>query len=82
MAAATDTVRAAGLAWTDVRAAGVVVPGIYNPATGRAWAPNLWGRDEVALLDELRPRLPVPVVIDSDRSGYVLGEAWQGAARD
>jgi len=80
-ASATDTVRAAGLAWPDVRGVGVVVPGIYNPATGRAWAPNLWGRDEVPLLDELRPRLPVPVVIDSDRSGYVLGEAWQGAAR-
>ena len=80
-ASAADTVRAAGLAWPDVRGVGVVVPGIYNPATGRAWAPNLWGRDEVPLLDELRPRLPVPVVIDSDRSGYVLGEAWQGAAR-
>ncbi len=80
-ASAADTVHAAGLRWTDVRAAGVVVPGIYNPATGRAWAPNLWGRDEVALGDELRRHLPVPVVIDSDRSGYVLGESWLGAAR-
>jgi glucokinase len=79
--AATGTVHAAGLAWTDVRAAGVVVPGIYDTATGRAWAPNLWGRGEVPLLAELRERLPIPVVIDSDRSGYVLGEAWQGAAR-
>jgi glucokinase len=81
-AAAADTVRAAGLHWTDVRAAGVVVPGIYDPATGRAWAPNLWGHDEVPLGEELRERLPVPVVVDSDRSGYVLGEAWLGAARD
>ena len=81
VASAADTVRSAGLAWADVRAAGVVVPGIYNPATGRAWAPNLWGCDEVPLLDELRPRFPVPVVVDSDRSGYVLGEAWQGVAR-
>jgi glucokinase len=80
-AAAADTVSTAGLTWADVRAAGVVVPGIYDAATGRAWAPNLWGRDEVPLLGELRARLPVPVVIDSDRSGYVLGEAWQGAAR-
>ena len=80
-ASATDTVRAAGLAWPDVRGVGVVVPGIYNPATGRAWAPNLWGRDEVPLLGELRLRLPARVVIDSDRSGYVLGEAWQGAAQ-
>jgi glucokinase len=81
-ASAAETVRAAGVQWADVRTAGVVVPGIYNPATGRAWAPNLWGRDDVPLLGELRSRLPVPVVIDSDRSGYVLGEQWQGAARD
>ena len=80
-ASAGETVREAGLEWGDVRAAGVVVPGIYNPATGRAWAPNLWGRDEVSLGEELRKHLPVPVVIDSDRSGYVLGEAWRGAAR-
>ena len=80
-ASAADTVRAAGLGWGDVRGAGLVVPGIYNPATGRAWAPNLWGPDEIPLRDALAPRLPVPVVIDSDRSGYVLGEQWQGAAR-
>lgn len=81
VASATDVVRAAGLGWKGVRAAGLVVPGIYDPATGRAWAPNLWGRDEVPLREALSPRLPVPLVIDSDRSGYVLGEAWQGAAR-
>ncbi len=65
-----------------MRAAGVVVPGIYTPRTGRAWAPNLWGKDEVPLLAELVPRLPVPVVVDSDRSGSVLGEQWLGVARD
>jgi glucokinase len=80
-AAAGETVRAAGLGWGDVRAAGLVVPGIYDPTTGRAWAPNLWGRDEVPLRDVLGPHLPVPLIVDSDRSGYVLGEAWQGAAR-
>jgi glucokinase len=80
-AAAAETVRAAGRQWADVRAAGVVVPGIYTPETGRAWAPNLWGRDQVPLLAELAPRLPVPVVVDSDRSGSVLGEQWLGVAR-
>ena len=78
--AAGETVAAAGLGWSDVRAAGLVVPGIYSPATGTAWAPNLWGRDEVPLREALSPHLPVPLVIDSDRSGCVLGEAWQGAA--
>jgi glucokinase len=84
-AAANETLRAAGLGWTRLRGIGVVVPGIYVPATGRAWAPNLWGRDEVPLRDELTARLPARLparlVIDSDRSGYVLGELWQGAAR-
>jgi glucokinase len=62
-------------------AVGVIVPGIYTPATGRAWCPNLWGMEEVALLDAFRARLSLPICIDSDRSGYALGEAWLGAAR-
>jgi glucokinase len=65
----------------DVAAVGVVVPGIYTPSTGRAWCPNLWGQDEVPLLDGLRGRIAVPVAIDSDRAGAVVGEAWLGAAR-
>jgi glucokinase len=65
----------------DVSAVGVIVPGIYTPSTGTAWCPNLWGRDEVPLLEALTARIRAPVVIDSDRSGYVLGEAWLGAAR-
>jgi len=37
--------------------------------------------DEVPLLDRLQQRVRVPVAIDSDRAGYVLGESWLGAAR-
>jgi glucokinase len=70
-----------------VAALGVIVPGIYTPSTGRAWCPNLWGPDEVPLRQVLQAALsvagvrPVPIAIDSDRAGYVLGEAWLGAAR-
>jgi glucokinase len=78
---AKDAVAAAGLGWQHIAAAGVVVPGIYLAATGDAWAPNLFGPESVPLRDELRSRLPVPVVIDSDRAAYVLGEQWLGAAR-
>jgi glucokinase len=78
---AGDTLRSAGLGWADLRGVGAIVPGIYDPRTGRAWAPNLWGRDEVALRDALAPRLGAPLTIDSDRSGYVVGERWLGAAR-
>ncbi len=66
---------------TEIRGAGMIVPGIYSKKTGYAWAPNLWGRDHVPLLAELREKLALPVVIDSDRAGYVLGEQWLGAAR-
>lgn len=62
-------------------AVGIVVPGIYHPRTGMAWAPNLWGPNDVPLRDLLAAELPVPAVIESDRSGYVLGEQWLGAAR-
>jgi glucokinase len=65
----------------DAAAVGVIVPGIYTPSTGRAWCPNLWGPGEVPLEARLRERVSVPVAIDSDRAGYVLGEAWLGAAR-
>lgn len=62
-------------------AVGVIVPGIYTPDTGHAWCPNLWGPDEVPLRDALAARLEVPIAIDSDRAGCVVGEAWLGAAR-
>ena len=64
-----------------VHGAGVIVPGIYRARDGAAWAPNLWGDRYVALNAALAERLPVPVRIDSDRAGYVLGEQWLGAAR-
>ena len=62
-------------------AVGVIVPGIYDMQTGSAWCPNLWGQDEVALRDAVEQGVRVPVVIDSDRSGYVVGESWLGVAR-
>jgi glucokinase len=61
--------------------AGVIVPGIYDPRSERAWCPNLWGTDEVPLRRVLASRLAIPAIIDSDRTGYVLGESWLGAAR-
>jgi glucokinase len=69
------------LAASGFERAGVVVPGIYYASTGEAWAPNLWGRDAVPLRSELEKVLPCPVVIDSDRAAYVLGEQSLGAAR-
>jgi glucokinase len=60
--------------------AGVIVPGIYEAATGRAWAPNLWGREFHPLRDALEKRLGIPVSAGSDRAASVLAEQWLGAA--
>jgi glucokinase len=79
--AAAETVTAAGLSWSAISGVGLIVPGIYDPATGQSWSPNLWGDRQVPVRDALGPLLPVPLHIDSDRSGYVLGESWLGAAR-
>ena len=74
-----------------VDAVGIVVPGVFAPDTGRAWCPNLWGAREVPLRDVVQHAIStgppgtvsagLPVVIDSDRAGYVLGESWLGAGR-
>lgn len=61
--------------------AGLIVPGIYFADTGCVWAPNLWGDRQIPLRAELEKRLSLPLVIDSDRAGYVLGEQWMGIAR-
>ncbi len=60
--------------------AGVIVPGIYYAATGHVWAPNLWGGEKVQLREALEKALTIPVRLESDRAGYVLGEQWLGVA--
>jgi glucokinase len=80
-AAARAQTRVQGL--SDVDAVGVTVPGIYRAAPGTVWAPNIPGWDDYPLRDELRAALgdDLPVVIDSDRAAYILGETWRGAAQ-
>ena len=79
--AAHAAVAVSGVAWRQIAAVGVDVPGIYYPKTGNVWAPNLPGWDQIPLRDRLAPQLPCPIVADSDRAAYVLGEQWMGAAR-
>lgn len=64
-----------------VSAAGAIVPGIYFLETGNVWVPNLWGQAQVPFQRALESALGMPVQVDSDRAGYVLGESWLGAAR-
>jgi glucokinase len=59
------------------------VPGIYYSGRGRVWAPNIPGWDDYPLLEELEAAVDgaIPVRVDSDRAGYILGETWLGTAR-
>ncbi len=62
---------------------GVCVPGIVQDG-GRVWAPNIPGWTNYPLSRELRTVVrgrSTPVIIESDRTCYILGEAWRGAAR-
>ncbi|MGI6046756.1 MAG: ROK family protein [Petrimonas sp.] len=68
-----------------VSSIGVCVPGIYNPTKKTVWAPNISGWDHISLYEELKKRInnsSIKVFIDSDRSCYILGEIWKGAAKD
>ena len=77
--AARECLREAG---ATPAAIGVTVPGIYRAERGTVWAPNIPEWDDYPLRDELASALGprIPVVIDSDRAAYVLGETWRGAA--
>ena len=67
-----------------VEAVGVSVPGISHSQTGKVWAPNIPGWDDYPLRTDILAAFkeePITATIDSDRACYILGEAWQGAAR-
>jgi glucokinase len=65
----------------DIGGIGISIPGMYYSATGNAWAPELWGWDQVPLWRSIEKSLPPPVLIDNDRAASALGEQWVGAAR-
>ena len=68
-----------------IRATGVSVPGISHEKTGKVWAPNIPGWENYPLRAEIRAQLAdksIPVKIESDRACYILGETWQGAAKN
>ena len=61
-------------------ALGVAIPGLAHP-DGIVWAPNIpgWGRMPVGRM--LSRRFKLPVLVESDRNAFVIGEAWQGSAK-
>jgi len=68
---------------SHIDAIGICVPGIANSKTGKVWAPNIKGWDDYPLQQEIEEHINnanVKVDIASDRTCYILGETWQGAA--
>lgn len=68
----------------DIDAVGISVPGVSHAKTGRVSAPRIAGWSDYPLRDEIRASLSyesVPVIVESDRSCGMMGEAWRGAAR-
>ena len=68
----------------SIKAIGISVPGISDTKTGRVWAPNIPGWESYPLKKEVEDLLGNPAIaveIAGDRSCYILGEIWKGAAR-
>lgn len=78
-----DLVSGAASKEGTVGAVGVCVPGIVCPQTERVWAPNIPGWEDYPLKSELEAFLQEPswkISLESDRTCYILGEVWKGAA--
>jgi glucokinase len=70
-------------ALSDIKSIGVSVPGISRHKTGTVWAPNLEGWEDYPLLKQIREISgPTTIGIESDRVCSILGEQWQGRAKD
>jgi glucokinase len=65
----------------EVGAIGVDVPGLAYP-DGHVWAPNIRGWKRMPLGPILKKQFRLPTLVESDRNAFVVGEAWQGAARN
>lgn len=68
---------------SDISALGICVPGIADSKTGLVWAPNIPDWEEYPLQKEIEEHInnDIKVSIASDRTCYILGEAWRGAAQ-
>jgi len=69
----------------DIEALGICVPGIADSKTGMVWAPNIDGWENYPLQKEIEEHVnndKIKISIASDRTCYILGEVWKGAARN
>ena len=67
-----------------IEAVGICVPGIVYSKKGTVWAPNIPGWEDFPLAARIYDGLGIAdlkVCVESDRTCYILGEAWKGAAQ-
>lgn len=66
-----------------IEAIGICIPGIVYSKTDTVWAPNIPGWDKYPLKKQISSLVgpDVKVSIESDRTCYILGEVWKGAAQ-
>ena len=68
----------------NVKGIGIAIPGSVDPESGFVWAPNIEGWSNLDLFKALHDAVKFndgPIVIDCDRSCYILGEQWKGNAK-
>ncbi len=69
----------------QITSIGISVPGICYSQSGEVWAPNIPGWEDFPLREFIHSSIKsrdVTITLDSDRSCSVLGEIWQGKARN
>lgn len=77
-----DQIALADVQADEIAAIAVSIPGVSNVKNSTVWAPNISGWEAYPLLEEIETVSgQIPVTIESDRSCYILGEVWQGAAK-
>ncbi len=67
----------------NIEAIGVCVPGIVYSKDNTVWAPNIPGWNKYPLKKRICEVAgpDIAVAIESDRTCYILGEVWKGAAK-
>lgn len=66
-----------------IEAIGIAVPGVSYRHNDTVYAPNIPGWENYPLLQDIEVvAAGIPVIIESDRSCYIMGEKWMGAAKD
>jgi len=78
----TDIIISSANEGFPINSIGISVPGISHTTSGKVWAPNIPGWEDYPLLEEAESVSgSIPVVIESDRACYIMGEVWQGNAK-